>query len=70
MSLLYGMRHHYLVLEEIIGIMLSNPFPIMDEENETRVKKILQAYTATYYQCACLSDQFTPAHQAAIIAII
>ena len=50
--------------------MLSNPLPIMDEENETPIKKILQAYTAAYYQCACLSDQFTPAHQAAIIAII
>ena len=58
------------MLEEIIGIMLSNPLPIMDEENETPIKKILQAYTAAYYQCACLSYQFTPAHQAAIIAII
>lgn len=57
------------MLEEIIGIMLSNPLPLMDEENDTLVKKILQAYTATYYQCACLSDQFTP-NQAAIIAII
>ena len=50
--------------------MPSNPLPIMDEENETRVQKILQAYTATYYQSACLSDQSTPAHQAAITAII
>lgn len=58
------------MLEEIIGIMPSNPLPIMDKENETRVQKILQAYTATYYQSACLSDQFTPAHQAAITAII
>ena len=52
----YRIRHHYLVLEETIGIMLFNLHPnththththIMDEENETRVKNILQGYTAT-----------------------